>query len=291
VRAGWLVRFALEGAFIVAVLVAARLAGLDVVWTILAGFVAWLLTAVAESFLARGWRGAVTFVPPVHSPQREPPTAPPPQLDWPMAPPEDIAPEWIESAEVLGVRVSGFEPAPPLEDALTLVESWPVAVPVARPRPRGRRLPRRLAAPRRPRVPRPPEPAVAVDPPAEVSAPPTEGPGRACVSCGQPISNERLLAFPDAAQCLDCTRAGRPAVPHPPPPEHSLPPGGREWNVRELERLASRVGGQDAARDEERGFLLVYLREFASPEGLLPSDFDALVRESFPELVSASGSA
>jgi hypothetical protein len=62
----------------------------------------------------------------------------------------------------------------------------------------------------------------------------------------------------------------------------------REWNVWELERLARRLGGADAARDEEWAFLLVYLREFANPEGALPPDFDALVRESFPELVAVA---
>jgi hypothetical protein len=71
----------------------------------------------------------------------------------------------------------------------------------------------------------------------------------------------------------------------------ALPPSpladAREWNVWELERLARRFGGKDLNQDEEWGFLLVYLREFATPEGLLPADFDALVRESFPELVAA----
>ena len=41
----------------------------------------------------------------------------------------------------------------------------------------------------------------------------------------------------------------------------------------------------DVERDEERSFLLVYLRDFASPEGTLPVDFDLLVRESFAELL------
>lgn len=61
----------------------------------------------------------------------------------------------------------------------------------------------------------------------------------------------------------------------------------REWNVWELERLARESGGADVARDEERAYLLVYLREFASPEGTLPTDFDDLVRESFGDLLGA----
>ena len=39
------------------------------------------------------------------------------------------------------------------------------------------------------------------------------------------------------------------------------------------------------AQDEERQFLLMYLREFADSAGLLPLDFDGLVRDSFGELV------
>ena len=39
--------------------------------------------------------------------------------------------------------------------------------------------------------------------------------------------------------------------------------------------------------DDERSFLLVYLRDFATAEGTLPVDFDGLVRESFGELLGA----
>jgi len=67
-------------------------------------------------------------------------------------------------------------------------------------------------------------------------------------------------------------RLGAPAVP-------------RAWNLWDLERLSREHAGDDAARDEERTFLLMYLREFAGPDGLLPVDFDGLVRDSFGELV------
>jgi hypothetical protein len=59
----------------------------------------------------------------------------------------------------------------------------------------------------------------------------------------------------------------------------------REWNLWELERLARERAGADVERDEERSYLLMYLRDFASPEGTLPLDFDLLVRESFGELI------
>ena len=59
------------------------------------------------------------------------------------------------------------------------------------------------------------------------------------------------------------------------------------WNLGDLERLTREASGSDAVRDEERTFLLMYLREFAGPDGLLPIDFDGLVRDSFGELVGA----
>src|SRR5207247_198706 len=161
---------------------------------------------------------------------------------------------------------------------------------------------------------------------------PAEVEQRACATCGRPIPLERLLAVPDATQCLDCKRAGltvpaaeaepappveelppvpapeveelpvpepvavapepepepaavAAAVPAPPPPPAATPFGASSWNVWELERLARARAGGDVARDEEWGFLLVYLREFADPDGNLPSDFDGLVRESFAELL------
>ena len=61
----------------------------------------------------------------------------------------------------------------------------------------------------------------------------------------------------------------------------------RSWNLWDLERLSRESAGQDAVRDEERTFLLMYLREFAGPDGLLPDDFDSLVRDSFGDLVGA----
>jgi hypothetical protein len=69
-----------------------------------------------------------------------------------------------------------------------------------------------------------------------------------------------------------------------PMPVSSAP---RQWNLWDLERLAREVHGQDGARDEERSFLLMYLRDFAGPDGLLPIDFDGLVRDSFGDLVGA----
>lgn len=83
-------------------------------------------------------------------------------------------------------------------------------------------------------------------------------------------------------------------APPPPAPEPVLAPAAsvtrigapEQWNVWDLERLAREHAGGDPIADEERTFLLMYLRDFAGPDGKLPVDFDALVRQSFGELVA-----
>jgi len=62
--------------------------------------------------------------------------------------------------------------------------------------------------------------------------------------------------------------------------------GPRQWNVWDLERVAREHAGGDPVADEERTFLLMYLRDFARADGLLPADFDDLVRQSFGGLVA-----
>jgi hypothetical protein len=82
-----------------------------------------------------------------------------------------------------------------------------------------------------------------------------------------------------------------PAAEEEPPPPAVVPIGvssvPRQWNLWDLERLTREHAGSDEARDEERSFLLIYLRDFAGPDGVLPVDFDGLVRDSFGELVGA----
>jgi hypothetical protein len=55
----------------------------------------------------------------------------------------------------------------------------------------------------------------------------------------------------------------------------------REWNVWDLERIASEQEGRNPALDEERTLLLMSLRQFANASGDLPVDFDPLIREAF----------
>ena len=61
----------------------------------------------------------------------------------------------------------------------------------------------------------------------------------------------------------------------------------REWNLWELERLARAHTLENPEREDELGFLLMYLRDFANADGVLPLDFDPLVRDSFAEILAA----
>jgi len=97
------------------------------------------------------------------------------------------------------------------------------------------------------------------------------------------------------------------AVPPPPPeperepePEPASEPsrvvafipandGPREWNLWELERAARDHATDDVVRNEERSYLLMYLREFAGPDGILPTDFDGLVRDAFGDVLHTVG--
>jgi hypothetical protein len=71
--------------------------------------------------------------------------------------------------------------------------------------------------------------------------------------------------------------------PAPPPPVPAAQRTG-PWNVWELERVLRESGEQD----EEKTFLLRYLREYAGADGTLPPEFDDLVQESFGSLLGAA---
>jgi hypothetical protein len=96
-----------------------------------------------------------------------------------------------------------------------------------------------------------------------------------------------LVAVPEPAYVPEPA----PVAAAPPEPQTVVPIGvsamPRQWNLWELERLTREGAGKDVVQDEERQFLLMYLREFADSDGQLPLDFDGLVRDSFGELVGA----
>jgi hypothetical protein len=87
-------------------------------------------------------------------------------------------------------------------------------------------------------------------------------------------------------------KAAPPPSPPPPPepapepePEPAVQGPPREWNLWELQRAAR--SAPDDARQEEWTALLIHLREFANADGDLPTEFDALVRESFADVLAS----
>jgi hypothetical protein len=76
------------------------------------------------------------------------------------------------------------------------------------------------------------------------------------------------------------------AIPRPGPAVSERPPE-REWNIWDLERRAREEAG-DAVRDQEWAALFMHLRQFANADGVLPTQFDGLVRESFSRLIQAA---
>jgi outer membrane biosynthesis protein TonB len=67
-----------------------------------------------------------------------------------------------------------------------------------------------------------------------------------------------------------------------PEPEPELDPSEAQvWNLWEIDRALRDSG----AVTEEQEFLLMYLRDYAGPDGSLPVDFDSLVRESFGDVL------
>jgi hypothetical protein len=134
--------------------------------------------------------------------------------------------------------------------------------------------------------------------PPDVPAPLPEpvSPGEEEPSTPEPAQERpELVAVPDP----EPEPEPEPEPPAQPEPEPAPVPVGaevvrlgapqepREWNLWELERAARAAAGDDVERAEERGFLLMYLREFAGPDGSLPASFDELVRDSFGDLLGS----
>jgi hypothetical protein len=59
----------------------------------------------------------------------------------------------------------------------------------------------------------------------------------------------------------------------------------QQWNLWELERVVRERSPGNAIRDEERSFLLMYMRDFADADGVLPTSFDGIVREAFGDVL------
>ena len=100
----------------------------------------------------------------------------------------------------------------------------------------------------------------------------------------EPASSQAPAPAPSRSRFLQRpARAAAPPVPAAPP----APPPAREWNIWDLERLARQEAG-DVPRDEEWSALFTHLRSFANADGVLPKEFDHLVRASFGQLIEGA---
>jgi hypothetical protein len=248
-------RFLIEAAFLVAVAVGAGFARLGTVTIILVMAGAWLLMAAVEWMISRAK---------VRTAGPQPIAAPAEPLEETRQPP---AVRTVEPAPV----VTGY-PAPLAERGEP--EPAPAPEPDVTPGPS-------------------PQPAPAPEPEAPAEPAPPETPPeqpRVAVVAAVPQPEP---AVPEPAPVQPQPPAPAPAAPEPEPTVVAFTPRSlgvpRQWNLWELERVARDQSGRDSERDEERAFLLMYLREFADADGVLPTSFDSIVRESFGDVLDAVG--
>jgi hypothetical protein len=262
-------RTVVEAAFLVAVPVVAAALGAGM-WTIIgASAVAYLLIFLLEATLWREGAPAVARGSRLRRPSRS-------VTATPLEPAVAVEPEPKATEAVLVLPSNG-----------AAAETEPVPEPVAVPDPPVDEVPA-FEPPREPSFTAAPPEHVRVlrpEPPAEREPEPPPGP----VLVPEPVAERpQLTAVPELQPLPE-----PPPVVAAPAPEPStvvpigVGPGPRRWNLWDLERLTREHAGGDVVQDEERQFLLMYLREFADTAGLLPIDFDGLVRDSFGELVGA----
>ena len=239
-------RFVPEAVFLLVVAGVALL--LELTWPALIAtmFAAWLGVAVLEIALSRRRPEAAPVVAAeATAPEPVSEVEPEPEL-VPPPPPVDPAPPALEP-------VVDPEPGPVVE---------PGPEPVVEPEPEPVVDPEPEAEPEPEPEPEPAPVAMLPPPPPQLTV---------ITSAPDPQPDPEPELEPEPVEVATVV-ALRPAEP-------------REWNLWELERRVRDTAGADPERDEERAYLLMYLREFANPEGTLPRDFDALVRESFSDLL------
>lgn len=201
-----------------------------------------------------------------------------------------VAVEWWASRagrEAQPAEPALLEPEPATVVVPAPVPVAPVPVPVVIVEPEPEPAPEPEPEPEPELEPEPePEPAPEPEPEPEVEPEPAPEPEPEPET--EPAPAPQLVAVPaPPPEPEPEPEPSREPEPEPTPVATlPLPSQPRAWNLWELERLTRERAGEDPLRDEEWGYLLVYLREYASPDGVLPLDFDGLVRESFGDLVA-----
>lgn len=131
----------------------------------------------------------------------------------------------------------------------------------------------------------PPTPLPEPEPPPPEPAPPAPDPEPPAPDTGAPVPLQAVAPAEIESESEHAHEQAADQIVVDLPSDRGEP---REWNVWELEQLAQDAEGQDSARDQELGFLLLELRHFANAHGQLPVSFDPIVRESFGELLYAA---
>jgi hypothetical protein len=288
---GPLIRFALEALFLVLVAVVAGFARLGVAAIVGVMTGAWLIVALIERAISLDASRKASALR-AAEPSAEAAVAPPPSHVNVIEPEPALA-----APPALGVPLQLSEAPPPIAPAQApatvaapLEATWapepdaepePEPVVAARDADAQSEEPLVFETPAELPVPEPvPDPIPPPDEPEPIPEP---------VPAPEPVPVlQAVPALPAVEERVPEPPAPAPAPAPPPAVIPLLPAAPQEWNLWELERLARAHSGVDTARDEERGFMLIYLREFASADGSLPTDFDALVREAFGDVMGAA---
>jgi hypothetical protein len=235
-------------------------------WAVILVMAGALLVAWTIEWLA--WRGPrapvmVTEMTDVVAPEPipAPVETPAPQIEPQPGPPEAIVPaQWQPEAQP--AASVELEPEPELEP-----EREPEPEPAAQPEPVQQEAPSQETEPT-------PEPAVAA--PEAAATPPPER-----------RRQRRMRLRPLPTPRPEPERAP-PSVPAPPTSVVAFPQRtfqAQSWNLWDLERIARAETKDHPERRDEFTYLFLHLREFATADGALPTEFDGLVRESFAGLL------
>lgn len=259
------VRFAAEAGFLILVAVGAALAELRPLAIIILMACAWVLVALIERASSRE-TGRADEVEPVPDFASQPAPEPLPGTET------REAYRWLFWRRARARMEELPSPTASLEER-------PARSHVRRLDPEAEQVP----APASPFQPEPVQaPAAAAEPAPE---PAERGPAVTTRPLDLPGLEEPTPAAAAPSRPRFLQRPARPAAPPVPPPPP--PPPAREWNLWDLERRAREQAG-DALRDEEWSALFTHLRAYASADGVLPKEFDDLVRESFGLLIEAA---
>jgi hypothetical protein len=237
-----------------------------------------LLLAWAVEWLS--WRQEL--VPVVQTVEAEPETGDAvPEIEEPVEPEPvvvaAVAEEVVEPAEAVPPTVEPPAPEPepePEPERIPVAEEPPAAVPEPPP---PVVVPLAPAPPPEPvrAAPEPPREKPAPRPPLRPVPPPEPVESPAAPPAPPPPVREPAPAAAARSEVIDM-RTRATAQP-------------RRWNLWDLETRAREHAQVDPNRYEEWSYLFVHLRQFATPDGSLPIEFDGLIRESFGDLLERAG--